>query len=95
MEADNERGVELGLGMIAPLSAHHHGAWTSAPLSAHLPTECKCTSLQIETPFVPAAQQIISLSDNNSRMRATHWADYQWNAEWADNMTPYFHLRHR
>jgi len=29
--------------------------------------------------FVPAAKQLISLSDNS--MRAAHWADHQWNAE--------------
>jgi len=29
--------------------------------------------------FVPAAQQLISLSDNN--IHAAHWADHQWNAE--------------
>ena len=27
-----------------------HGAWTSAPLSAYLSIECKCTAPQIETP---------------------------------------------
>jgi len=37
-------------------------------------------------PFVPAAQHLISLSDNNS-MRATQWADHQWDAEWANNPT--------
>jgi len=35
-------------------------------------------------PFVPAAQQLISFSDN---IRAAQWADHQWNAEWADNPT--------
>ena len=33
----------------------------------------------------PAAQ-LISFSDNNNK-RAVHWADHQWNAEWADNPT--------
>ena len=28
-----------------------HGAWTSAPLSAHLPIECRCTAPKIETPI--------------------------------------------
>jgi len=28
-----------------------HGAWTSAPLSTHTPTECKRTAPQIETPI--------------------------------------------
>jgi len=34
--------------------------------------------------LVPAAQ-LISSSDNN--VRAAHWADDHWNAEWADNPT--------
>jgi len=37
-------------------------------------------------PLVPAAQQLISFSDNNN-IRAAQWADHQWNAEWADNPT--------
>jgi len=28
-----------------------HGAWTPAPLSAHLSIECNCTAPQIETPI--------------------------------------------
>jgi len=39
-------------------------------------------------PFVPAAQQLISLSDNNN-MRAAQWADHQWNAVWLDNLTTF------
>jgi len=41
--------------------------------------------LKSRHPFVPAAQQLISLSDNN--IRAAQWADHQCNAEWADNPT--------
>ena len=63
-----------------------HEAWTSAPLSAHPSNECCCTAPQIETPILPAAQQLISFSDNNNT-RAVQWADHQWNAEWADNPT--------
>jgi len=37
-------------------------------------------------PSAPAAQQLISFSDNNS-IRAAHWAYHQWNAEWADSPT--------
>ena len=38
-------------------------------------------------PFVPAAQQLISSSDN-SNIRVARWADHQWNAEWLlDNRT--------
>ena len=42
--------------------------------------------LKSRHPFVPAAQQLISLSDNNN-IRAAQWADHQWNAKWADNPT--------
>jgi len=38
-----------------------------------------------EDSFVPTAQ-LISLSDNNN-IRAAHWADHQWNAEWFVNLT--------
>jgi len=31
-----------------------HGAWTSAPLSAHPSIECRCTAPQIETPICTA-----------------------------------------
>ena len=54
-----------------------HGAWTPAPLSAHLSTK---------HPFVLAAQQRISRSDNNN-VHAGHWADHQWKAERLDNLT--------
>jgi len=42
--------------------------------------------LKSRHPFVPAAQQLISSSDNNN-IRAAQWADHQWNVEWADNPT--------
>jgi len=35
-------------------------------------------------PFVPAAHELISSSDNNNR-NAALWADHQWNAEWLEN----------
>jgi len=35
---------------------------------------------------VPAAQQLISSSDNNN-ICAAQWADHHWNAEWTDNPT--------
>jgi len=52
--------------------------------------------LKSKHPFVPTAQQLISSSDNNN-IRAAHWADHQWNANWAINptQTPHFHHRHR
>ena len=42
--------------------------------------------LKSRHPFVTAAQQLISSSDNNN-IHAAHWADHQWNAEWVNNLT--------
>jgi len=42
--------------------------------------------LNRDTHLLPTAQKLISSSDNNN-IRAAHWADQQWNAEWADNPT--------
>jgi len=50
------------------------------------PSNVDARRLKSRHPFVPAAQQLISFSDNNN-IRAAQWADYQWNAEWADNPT--------
>jgi len=63
-----------------------HGAWTTAPLSAHRPSSADARRLKSRHPFLPAAQQLISLFNNNNT-RAAHWADHQWNAEWAENPT--------
>ena len=74
--------------IVATLSlarrAMEPGQWTSAPLSAHPPIECKHARLKSRRPFVPAAQHLVSLFDN---IRAAPWADCQWNAEWTDNPT--------
>ena len=59
-----------------------HGAWTSAPLSAHLSTECDCMASQI---MIALAAQLICSTDNN--IHAALWVDRQWNAEWLDNAT--------
>ena len=48
------------------------------------PSNADARRLKSRHPLVPAAQ-LISSSDNN--IRAAHWADHQWNAEWADNPT--------
>jgi len=50
------------------------------------PSSANAQRLKSRHPFVPAAQQLISLSDNNN-IRAAYWADHQWNSEWADNPT--------
>ena len=57
-----------------------HGVWTSAPLSTHLPSSANARRLKSRHPFVLAAQQLISLSEDNSRSAAL-WADHRWNAE--------------
>ena len=53
------------------------------------PSSADARCLKSRHPFVSAAQQLISFSDNNNNnnIRAAHWADHQWNAEWADNPT--------
>jgi len=42
--------------------------------------------LKLRCPFVPAAQQLNSFSDNNS-MCVAHWAYLQWNVEQVNNPT--------
>jgi len=49
------------------------------------PSSTNAWRLKSRHPFVPAAQQLISLSDNN--MYAAIWADHQWDAVWANNPT--------
>jgi len=50
------------------------------------PSGAAARRLKSRHPFVPAAQQLISFSDNNN-IRAAQWADHQWNAKWASNPT--------
>jgi len=54
-----------------------HSAFTR-PLSA------VARRLKSRHPFVPAALQLVSFSDNHN-ICAAQWPDHQWNAEWADN----------
>jgi len=49
------------------------------------PSGAAAQHLKSSHPFVPAAQQLISFSDNN--IRVAQWADHQWNTEWVDNPT--------
>jgi len=53
------------------------GAWTSAPLSAHLSIKWECTESQI------SEQQLISSSGNNQSVAL--WLGYRWNAEWLES----------
>ena len=50
------------------------------------PSSVVARRLKSRHPFVPAVQQLVSLSDNNN-IRAKQWTDHQLNAEWADNPT--------
>ena len=49
------------------------------------PSSAVARRLKSRHPLEPAAQQLISFSDNN--IRVAQWADHQWNVEWADNPT--------
>ena len=50
------------------------------------PSGAAARRLKSRHPIVPAAQKLISFSDNNN-IGAAQWEDHQWNAEWADNPT--------
>jgi len=82
---------------IQPAELHRKGATLSLARRAmepgHLlhsaltrPSSADARRLKSRHTFVPAAQHLVSLSDNNN-IRAAQWADHQWNAEWADNPT--------
>jgi len=74
------RGVTLSLGHRVMEPGHLlHSALTR-------PSGAAARRLKSRHPFVTAAQQLISFSDNNN-IRAAQWADNQWNAEWVDNPT--------
>ena len=47
------------------------------------PSSAVARPLKSRHPFVPAALQLVSFSDNNN-VRGAQWAGHQWNAEWAD-----------
>jgi len=74
------RGATPSLGRRAMKPGHLlHSALTR-------PSGAAARRLKSRHPFLPAAQQLISLSDNNN-IRAAQWADHQWNVEWADKST--------
>jgi len=52
------------------------------------PSTANAQHLKPRHPFVPAAQQLIRLF-NSSNIRAAHWEEHQWNAEWANNPTKF------
>ena len=68
------RGATLSLECRAMEPGHlMHSALTR-------PTNANARRLKSRHVFVPAAQHLISLSDNNN-IRAAQWADHQWNAD--------------
>jgi len=61
----------------------YRGAWTSAPLSAHLSIEWECTASQIEIPICTrrtTTHQFIFRQQHT--VRAALWADPRRNAKW-------------
>jgi len=82
---------------IQPAELHRNGATLSLACRAmepgHLlhsalthPSSANARRHKSRHQFVPAAQHVVSSSDNNN-VRAAQWADHQWNAEWADITT--------
>jgi len=73
------KGTTLSLALRAMEPGHllHSGLTCASSANAW--------RLKSRHPFVPAALQLINLSHNN--IRVAHWADHQWNAEWADSPT--------
>jgi len=82
---------------IQPAELHRIGATLSLTCRAmelgHLlylaltrPSSAVARRLKSRHPFVPAAQHLISSSDNNN-IRAAQGVEYQWNAEWTDSPT--------
>ena len=52
------------------------------------PSSAVARRLKSRHPFLPAAQQLFSFSDNNN-IRPAQWADHKWNAEWEENPTKF------
>ena len=81
---------------IQPVELRRDGATLSAARrameSGHLlhsaltrPSSANARRLTSRHPFVPAAQHLISLYDNN--IRAAQWTDRQWNVESTESPT--------
>jgi len=75
----HHNGVTLSLARHAIEPEHLLYPALARPLSADV------QHLKSRQPFVPAAEQLISLSDNN--ICEAHWADHERNVEWMDNPT--------
>jgi len=73
------RGATLSLARCALEPGRLLNSALTRPPSANI------WHLKSRHPFVPAAQHLISSSDNN--IRVAQWADHQMSAEWTDNPT--------
>ena len=62
-----------------------HGAWTPAPLSAHLSTEWECTASQSCTPICTRRTTTHQFNWHNNNRSAALWADHRWHEEWLHN----------
>jgi len=71
----------LSLARRAMEPGHLLHSTLTRPPSAH------AQHIKSRHPFVPAAHQLISFSEDNNNIRAADWADHQWNVELADNLT--------
>jgi len=81
-------GATLSLGRRAMEPGHLlHSALTRT-------SNADARRLKSRHSFVPAAQQLISFSDNNN-IREAQWSDYQWNGELMANPTRLFNSRYR
>ena len=90
---------------IQPAEHRHNGATLSLARRAtepgHLlhsalirPSSANVRRLQSRHPFVPAAQQLISLSDNNAYVRRTGRIANGMRVDGQPYKTPHFHPRH-
>ena len=80
----------LGFIAMEPLSSTPcHGSWAFAPLRA-------VRHLKSRHQFVPAAQQLITSSDDDNNIGAALWADHWWSSERSEKTykTPCFHPWH-
>ena len=74
-----------------------HGAWTSAPLGAHLATECKCKAPQIETHICTRCTTTHQLiwGQQQHTCGAVGGSPVDWGVGGQNHKTPHFHTRHR
>ena len=72
------------------------GAWTSAPLNAHLSVECKCTAHQIETPICTRRTTTHQFFwQQQHTCGALGRPPMEWGVVGHSYETPHIHPRHR